>query len=334
MVTPWAKGWRPPAIPSWLPNAVGTWLLLLLRVVKPSGLPRDPTAPSPHTPRAWQPPQGSLDGLGAPLTLVCHGAPQPWAWRFSCPRTVLQPFTDPRVCSSPSSQAWRFSCLRTVLQPLTDGPGGLPDLGCTYSPRAPGLGTLLTRGLLIHGPGSSPAPECSCSPSPTALEALPPRGDPAAPHREPTLRRRGSNLRFDRLGGGLASRHHSDAAAPAGPRNLAGPRPSPACWGRAREAAAAAMMGVGSPHQPPVGPGTPEPSRVSGRCSPATLSPSAAWCARLCIPEPTAGLRPDWHRPWCPPRHSLTPRWGPEAVGGGCPQAGLGWGPYGEGMGQ
>lgn len=185
---------------------------------------------------------------------------------------------------------------------------------------------------LTHRPGSSPAPEWSCSPSPTVLDVLPLRGDSCSPSLEPAGAPCGAGARtcgFPDSAEGSRPVTTATGLLPQGPRNLAGPQPSPACWGRALEAAAAAMMGVGSPHQPPVGRGflraVPCQRAVlyGHRVPLCSLVCSAAARARCCpLPRLAQAAVAAQALPHTP---------GP---GGRCPQAGLGWGPYGGRLGQ
>lgn len=224
MVTPWLKGRHLPARPLMAPTRRGDLASSTPQVCEslwiPSGTPRPPRL----TPRAWQPSQGSTDGPGGALTLLwsCSpsptGLPKPGVSSSPSPTDleVLLPQNGPAALHRLS----RGSCRPGVhLQPLTHGPRGSADPGVPAAPH-PRVRLSCPRMLLqplTDSSGGPPAPGGSCSPSPGA--------------RRSTVRRRGSNLRPPRLGGGLASRNHSDAAAPAGPRNLAGPRPFPACLG-------------------------------------------------------------------------------------------------------
>lgn len=125
MVTPWLKGRHLPARPLMAPTRRGDLASSAPQVCEslriPSGTPRPPRL----TPRAWQPPQGSTDGPGGALTLLWSCSPSP---------TVPGVFPTRGYPAAPHPRTWRFSCLRMVLQPFTDCPGGLADLGCTYSP--------------------------------------------------------------------------------------------------------------------------------------------------------------------------------------------------------
>lgn len=157
MVTPWAKGWRPPPRPLMTPKCRGDRAPSAPQVREslriPSGLPRDPQAPSP-------PP-----GPGSPLRAALRGS------------GLLSPWCG---SAAPHRRSRGYSQPGGLQQPLTPGPGGspAPEWSCSPSLQVVGVFPTLHLQPLTHGP------EGSCSPSPTGLEPLLPPKGPVAPHQQ------------------------------------------------------------------------------------------------------------------------------------------------------